>query len=297
MNKPSTKPNHIQFSSGPCRKYSTFSFEKNINSLYLSRSQRSQLVKDKLEELITRTKKILEIPDNYNVGLVSGSDTGAIEMSLWNLLGPLPIKILDWCPFSRKWAHNIVNELKLTDVNIHQLPIGTTPNANDLVYSGLEDLVFTWNITGTGYCVNDSNWIPNDRTGLTICDATSIVFAQKMPWSKLDVTTFSWQKVLGGEAGIGVVVMSPNAINRLNTYHPPWPIPNLYTIKNKQHEIKYNFFVNYPINTLSMMTIIDYECALDWTEQHGGVEGLTQKSLKNKNIIKKFVDKHHWINY
>jgi phosphoserine aminotransferase len=252
---------------------------------------------DKIEELTNKTKNILGIPDDYQVGFVSGSDSGAVEMALWNMVGYKNLTIFDFGPFSRTWADDVTQQLKFKDVNIYRLPIGETPKESLLTYPKDNDLLFTFNVTGTGYFINNVDWISDDRTGITIADSTSIVFAYPMPWPKLDVTTFSMQKVLGGEAGLGVIVLSPRAIERLNKYTPSWPIPNILRLKTNVGDIRHSMFKNFPINTISLMTLVDYECALNWVKYEGGVKELNNICWKNQNVLNQFIDEHDWCHH
>jgi len=297
MNSIPNKPNCPYFSSGPCKKYP--SFNPKIFSLthYQGRSLRCQYVMDKIEELTNKTKNILGIPDDYQVGFVSGSDSGAVEMALWNMVGYKNLTIFDFGPFSRTWADDVTQQLKFKDVNIYRLPIGETPKESLLTYPKDNDLLFTFNVTGTGYFINNVDWISDDRTGITIADSTSIVFAYPMPWPKLDVTTFSMQKVLGGEAGLGVIVLSPRAIERLNKYTPSWPIPNILRLKTNVGDIRHSMFKNFPINTISLMTLVDYECALNWVKYEGGVKELNNICWKNQNVLNQFIDEHDWCHH
>jgi phosphoserine aminotransferase len=297
MNSIPNKPSCPYFSSGPCKKYPSFNPKIFSETYYQGRSLRCNMIKDKIEELTNKTKNILKIPDNYQVGFVSGSDSGAVEMALWNMIGYTYLTIFDFGPFSRKWADDVTKQLKFKDTNIYRLPIGETPDESLMSYPIDNDLLFTFNVTGTGYFINDVSWISDDRTGITIADATSIVFASPMPWSKLDVTTFSMQKVLGGEGGLGVIVLSPRAIERLNMYTPSWPIPNILRMKTSNGDIRHSMFKNFPVNTISLMTLIDYECALNWVKYEGGVDELNNICWKNQNVLNQFINEHNWCHH
>jgi phosphoserine aminotransferase len=294
MNSIPDKPNCPYFSSGPCKKYPSFNPNIFLTTYCQGRSLRSQYVMDKIEELTNKTKKILKIPNGYQVGFVSGSDSGAVEMALWNMIGYKKLTIFDFGPFSRKWAEDVTEQLKFKDVDIYRLPMDKTPEESMLSYPKNNDLLFTFNVTGTGYFMNNVDWISDDRTGITIADSTSIVFAYQMPWSKLDVTTFSMQKVIGGEAGLGVIVLSPRAIERLNIYTPSWPIPNILKLKTNDGNIRHSMFKNFPINTISLMTLVDYEFALNWVKYEGGVKELNNICRKNQSVLNEFIIKHSW---
>jgi len=291
--KPVAKPKNPNFSSGPCAKYPGFSLA-SLESAPLGRSHRSVLGKAKLEEAINKTKAILEIPDDYLVGIVPASDTGAIEMAMWNLLGVRGVDVVCFESFGTEWANDIVNQLKLQDVRLFSAEYGELPDLTQIDFS--RDLIFTWNGTTSGVKVPNGDFIPDDRTGLTICDATSAVFAMEIPWSKIDVATFSWQKVLGGEAAHGMLVLSPGAVERINTWSPPWPIPKVFLLKNK-NGILSGIFEGSTINTPSMLCNEDYLKALEWAESIGGLRSLWHKSETNLKAVEKFVDGRDWIHF
>jgi len=291
--KPAVKPRNPNFSSGPCAKYPGFSLEA-LSSAPLGRSHRSALGKGKLEEAIDKTKAMLEIPDEYLVGIVPASDTGAIEMAMWNLLGVRGVDIVSFESFGAEWANDIMNQLKLMDVNLYAAEYGELPDLSKIDFN--RDLVFTWNGTTSGVKVPNGDFIPDDRLGLTICDATSAVFAMEIPWSKIDVATFSWQKVLGGEAAHGMLVLSPRAVDRINAYIPPWPIPKVFLLRNK-NGILSGIFEGSTINTPSMLCNEDYLKALEWAESIGGLRSLWQKSLDNLKVVEAFVGGRSWIHF
>ena len=293
MTRPLVKPTRPEFSSGPCAKRPNWS----INSLEHSttaRSHRHQIAKNKLNEVIELTKKILEIPDNYFVGIVPGSDTGAIEIAMWNLLGTRPINMLVWDRFSSDWANDIQSQLKLKDVVISEVKYGLLPGLSKENYNG--DIVFNWNGTTAGVCVPNADWINPNRDGITICDATSAAFAMKLDWSKLDATTFSWQKCLGGEAGHGMLILSPKAVARINKYNPPWPIPKLFQLK-KNNTFNEDIFSGSTINTPSMICVEDFLDTLNWAKNIGGLSELITRSNNNLNNIKEWVQSSHWIDF
>ncbi len=293
MTRPLVKPNCPEFSSGPCAKRPQWSSEI-LNDSTLGRSHRSIVAKDKLQKVIKLTKSILKIPDDYLVGIVPGSDTGAIEMAMWNLLGPRPIDMLVWDSFGSDWAKDIKSQLKLESVEISKAEYGLLPDLNKNDFIG--DIVFNWNGTTAGVCVPNADWINNSRDGLTICDATSAAFAMKIDWLKLDVITFSWQKCLGGEAGHGMLILSPKAIQRINTYNPPWPIPKLFQLK-KNEKLNNEIFSGATINTPSMLCVEDFLDALNWCNNIGGLSKLLKRSKNNLNIIKDWVSSSSWAGF
>jgi len=293
MEKPAVKPKIPNFSSGPCAKYPGFNLDL-LKDAPLGRSHRSVLGKAKLEESIEKTKVALEIPKDYLVGIVPASDTGAIEMAMWNLLGERGVDVVCFESFGAEWATDITKQLKLENVNVLSAEYGELPDLSAIDFS--HDVVFTWNGTTSGVKVPNGNFIPDDRTGLTICDATSAVFAMEIPWDKLDVATFSWQKVLGGEAAHGMLVLSPRAVERIETYSPPWPIPKVFLLKSKG-KIMSGIFEGSTINTPSMLCNEDYLKALEWAESIGGLRGLWQKSGNNLSVVESFVEGRDWIHF
>ena len=293
MTRPLVKPNRPEFSSGPCAKRPQWSLEM-LNDSTLGRSHRSKVAKDKLQKVIELTKSILKIPSDYLVGIVPGSDTGAIEMAMWNFLGPRPVDMLVWDSFGSDWAKDIKSELKLENVEISKAEYGLLPDLNKNDFVG--DIVFNWNGTTAGVCVPNADWINNSRDGLTICDATSAAFAMKIDWLKLDVITFSWQKCLGGEAGHGMLILSPKAIQRINTYNPPWPIPKLFQLK-KNDKLNNEIFSGATINTPSMLCVEDFLDALNWCNKIGGLSELLKRSKNNLNIIKDWISSSSWAGF
>ena len=293
MTRPLVKPIRPEFSSGPCAKRPGWSLNI-LKESSLGRSHRHKVCKNKLKEVIDLTKSLLKVPDDYLVGIVPGSDTGAIEIAMWNLLGLKPVTMLVWDSFGADWAKDIQLELKLKDLDIIKEDYGKLPNLNSFDFNG--DIVFNWNGTTAGVRVPNGDWIKNSRDGLTICDATSAAFAMDIDWSKLDVGTFSWQKSLGGEAGHGMIILSPKAVDRINTYNPNWPIPKLFQLK-KNNKINLDIFSGSTINTPSMMCVEDFLDVLIWSEEIGGVEELIRRSEDNLNIIKDWVSSSTWANF
>ena len=293
MIRPLVKPIRPEFSSGPCAKRPQWSLKLLKNST-LGRSHRHKLAKSKLVDLIELTKSILNIPKDYLVGIVPGSDTGAIEMAMWNFLGLKPITMLVWDSFSSDWAKDIETELKLENVNVSRVDYGKLPDLTNINFEG--DIVFNWNGTTAGVCVPNANWINASRSGLTICDATSAAFAMNIDWSKIDVGTFSWQKCLGGEAGHGMLVLSPNAVERINSYNPTWPIPKLFQLK-KNGKLNLDIFSGATINTPSMLCVEDFLDAIAWANNIGGLSELISRSKNNLNTIKTWVSNSSWAEF
>ena len=293
MTTPLVKPIRPEFSSGPCAKRPGWSL-KNLDNATLGRSHRHKIAKNKLELAIRLTKSVLEIPNDYIVGIVPGSDTGAIEMAMWNCLGARPVDMLVWDSFGADWANDIQSQLKISELCISKVDYGSLPDLFSKTFTG--DIVFNWNGTTSGVCVPDANWINNNRDGITICDATSAAFAMNIDWSKLDVTTFSWQKCLGGEGGHGIIVLSPKAVERINSYNPQWPIPKLFKLK-KNNILNLDIFSGSTINTPSMLCVEDYIDALNWGADVGGLTELIKRSKKNLNIITEWVSNSHWVDF
>ncbi len=289
-----TKPSNPNFSSGPCNKHFGWKVSRNLRNSLVGRSHRSKSGKLKIKGLIELTKKVLEIPKDYFLGIVPGSDTGAIELAFWNILGAKGVDVLAWDSFGHDWVNDIVNQLKIKDVRVFSSDYGHLPDLQKVNFS--RDVVFTWNGTTSGVCIPNSDWIKSNRTGLTICDATSAVFAMPINWYSLDVATFSWQKALGGEASHGVLILSPRAINRLEEYKPHWPIPKLFNLF-KNDKINYEIFEGITINTPSMIAIEDYYSALNWAKSIGGLSKLQSISQNNLEIIRQFCDKNVWIEF
>ena len=291
--KPAKKPERTLFSSGPCAKRPGWS-TATLDSALVGRSHRSVESKERLLEVSLKCRKILRIPNDWIIGIVPASDTGAIEMALWNLLGPLPVDVLVWESFGKTWEKDITNQLRIDDVNIINADYGKLPDLD--LTSPNHDIVFTWNGTTSGVRVPDGNWISDDREGLTICDATSAAFAYDLPWEKLDVTTFSWQKVLGGEAQHGMIIIGPRAVKRLETHTPKWPLPKIFQLTNKNRLIN-NLFNGGTINTPSMLAVEDVLDALSWASDIGGLETLISRSLANLKIVSDWIDESDWASF
>jgi phosphoserine aminotransferase len=291
--KPSAKPSVANFSSGPCAKRPGYKLE-NLKSAPLGRSHRSSLGKAKLQKSIEDTKRILKIPADYIVGIVPASDTGAMEMAMWSLLGPRGVDVFYWESFGKEWATDVEKQLKLPNARVFKADYGKLPDLKQADFKN--DVVFVWNGTTSGVKVPNGDWIPDDREGLTLCDATSAVFAMDVPWKKLDVVTFSWQKVLGGEAAHGMLVLSPRAVQRLTSYTPSWPLPKIFRM-TKKGELAKEIFEGSTINTPSLLANEDYLDALSWAESIGGLPALRQRSDANLKVFEKFVETHKWIHF
>jgi phosphoserine aminotransferase len=293
--KPTVKPKNPNFGSGPCSKRPGWSFEA-LKGAALGRSHRSKLGKNKLKESIDLTKRVLGVPKDYRVGIMAGSDTGAYEAAMWTMLGPKPIDCFQWESFGAGWQSDIEKQLKLGDkTKVHSAPYGELPDMSKARKDA--DICFTWNGTTSGVCVPNGDWIAKDRTGLTLCDATSAAFAMDLPWEKLDVVTYSWQKVLGGEGAHGVLILSPKAVERLESYKPSWPVPKLFRM-TKNGKLMEDIFEGSTINTPSMLCVEDYIDALKWAENDmGGVKGVTAASQKNLTVIKEWMKKSTWAKF
>lgn len=296
---PGPKPANPEFSSGPCKKHPGYSVS-NLSLLSLGRSHRSKLGKSRLKFAIDETKRMLDIPESYLVGIVAASDTGAYEMAMWNMLGAKDVDVCHWESFGKGWFADAVSHLKLrelgVDVREHTADYGSLPDLTKT--SSDRDVLFTFNGTTSGVRVPDGcDWISDDRSGLTLCDATSAVFAMEMPWNKLDVTTYSWQKVLGGEGAHGMLILSPRAVERLETYVPPnRPLPKIFRM-TKKGKVDASIFEGATINTPSMMCVEDYIDALAWAESVGGKDGLIKISNANLAVIEKFVEENDFIDF
>ncbi|MEJ2144782.1 MAG: phosphoserine transaminase [Acidobacteriota bacterium] len=291
--KPTVKPNNPNFSSGPCSKHPGFSLDE-LKDAPLGRSHRGDRGKAKLTEAIEDTRELLGLPPDYRVGIVPASDTGAFEMAMWSLLGPRGVDVLVWESFSKGWATDITKQLKLNDVRVLEAGYGELPDLGEVDFSN--DVVFVWNGTTSGVKVPNGDWIADDRKGLTLCDATSAIFAMDLPYEKLDVITYSWQKVLGGEAAHGVLILSPRAVERIVSYDPPWPMPKIFRMK-KGAELNEGIFKGSTINTPSMLAVEDYLAALRWAEGAGGLSSLIQRSNANLRVWEDFVRTHDWIDF
>ncbi|NND45214.1 MAG: phosphoserine transaminase [Xanthomonadales bacterium] len=291
--KPEQGPVNPNFSSGPCSKRPGYALH-DLDTSLLGRSHRSAPGKAMLARAIDETHQVLGLPDGYRVGIVPASDTGAVEMALWSLLGPRPVDVFCWESFGRGWLTDIAGQLKPDSVREFVAEYGELP---DLALADPDhDLVFTWNGTTSGVCVPDGDWISNDRAGLTICDATSAVFAMSLPWDKLDVVTFSWQKVLGGEGAHGILVLSPRAVERLESWTPPWPLPKIFRL-TKGGKLIEGIFRGATINTPSMLCVADYLDALAWVRSVGGVAATQARCDANLEVIERFVAQQPWIDF
>jgi len=291
--QPALKPANPHFSSGPCSKRPGYSLD-NLDTSTLGRSHRSSLGKQALSKACSETARILGLPEGYLVGVVPASDTGAMEMAMWSLLGARPLDVFAWESFGSGWVTDIVKQLKLDNVHLHEADYGQLPDLH--AAKPEHDVVFTWNGTTSGVKVPNGEWISDEREGLTICDATSAVFAMDMPWQKLDVITYSWQKVLGGEGAHGMLILSPRAVARLESYTPPWPLPKIFRM-TKKGKLMADVFEGATINTPSMLCVADYLDALQWIESLGGYGAGVNKSLANLQVIEEFVAAKDWIHF
>lgn len=291
--QPTVKPANPNFSSGPCAKRPGY----DVNQLDLSvlgRSHRADIGKKALKKACLNTAEILGLPEGYRVAVVPASDTGAMEMAMWSMLGQRPVDVLYWESFGQGWATDITKQLKLPNVRILSSDYGQLPDLSQV--NSNHDVVFTWNGTTSGACVPNADWISSDRQGLTFCDATSAVFAQDMEWRKLDVTTYSWQKVLGGEGGHGMLILSPRAVERLESYTPAWPLPKIFRMTSGG-KLMEDLFLGATINTPSMMCVVDYLDALDWVERIGGITTTIARSKQNLRTLEAFIAKNDWIDF
>ena len=291
--KPSVRPSSPNFSSGPCAKRPGWSVD-SLKDAALGRSHRSKIGKAKLAEVLDRSRKVLGLPADYRIGIVAGSDTGAVEMAMWSLLGARPVDVLAWESFGQDWVTDIVKQLKLTDARVLTADYGKLPDLGQVDFK--RDVVFLWNGTTSGVRVADGSWIPADREGLTICDATSAAFAMNLPWDKLDVVTWSWQKVLGGEGAHGMLVLSPRAVARLESYSPAWPMPKLFRL-TKGGKLDEAVFKGDTINTPSMLCVEDAIDGLKWAESVGGVDGLVKRSEANLSTVARWADQTPWVDF
>ena len=289
--KPDLRPGNTHFSSGPCSKRPGWSLEA-LQDAALGRSHRAKIGKNKLKLAIDLTREVLNVPADYRIGIVPASDTGAVEMALWSLLGPRGVDMVAWESFGSGWVSDVVKELKLPDVRKFTADYGQLPDLAKIDFD--RDVVFTWNGTTSGVRVPNGDFIPADRQGLTICDATSAAFAQDMDFAKLDVVTFSWQKVLGGEGAHGILILSPRAVERLQSYEPAWPLPKIFRL-TKGGKLIEGIFVGETINTPSMLCVEDYIDALEWAKSVGGLKGLIARADANAKAIFDFVDANDWI--
>ena len=284
--RPAVRPARPEFSSGPCAKRPGWTPEA-LKDAVLGRSHRSKPGKARLQEAITRTRRVLQVPDSHLIGIVPASDTGAVEMAMWSLLGARPVDMLAWESFGEGWVSDVVKQLKLKDARKMIAPYGELPDLSAVNFD--HDVVFTWNGTTSGVRVADASWIPADRKGLTICDATSAAFAQNLDFSKLDVVTFSWQKVLGGEGAHGVLILGPRAVERLESYSPAWPMPKIFRLTSGGKLIA-GIFEGETINTPSMLCVEDYIVALEWAQSLGGLKGLMARADANAAVVQRWLD-------
>jgi phosphoserine aminotransferase len=291
--RPSVRPLVAHFSSGPCAKRPGYSLQ-NLKSAELGRSHRSKPGKAKLKLAIDKTRELLGVPANYLIGIVAASDTGAFEMAMWSMLGARGVDVLAWESFGKDWVTDVVKQLKLKNTRVFDAPYGELPDLS--LPNFKNDVVFTWNGTTSGVRVPDGNWISADREGLTFCDATSAAFAQDLDWPKLDVVTYSWQKVLGGEAQHGMLMLSPRAVARLESYAPPWPMPKLFRM-TKGGKLNREIFEGATINTPSMLCVEDYLDALRWAESIGGLKALQERSNGNFKVISDWVSRTPWAGF
>ncbi len=288
---PGVRPVVPHFSSGPCAKRPGWSLQ-TLTDAALGRSHRAKLGKGKLKRAIDLTREILEIPADYRIGIVPASDTGAVEMALWSLLGARPATMLAWESFGEAWVTDVIKQLKLKDATVLRADYGELPDLTKV--DPASDVIFTWNGTTSGVRVPDANWIAADRVGLTICDATSAAFAQPLDWAKLDVVTFSWQKALGGEAAHGMLILSPRAVARLESHSPPWPLPKIFRM-TKGGKLNAAIFEGETINTPSMLCVEDYLDALQWAKAAGGLKALIARADANTAVIAEWVARTPWI--
>lgn len=295
--KPAMRPARPEFSSGPCAKRPGWSPE-NLGQAVLGRSHRSKLGKARLKAAIDQTRDVLQVPADYLIGIMPGSDTGAIEAAMWSMLGPKPVQIVAFESFGKDWVTDVVKQLKLP-AEVLDAPYGQLPDTGKVRPDA--DLVFTWNGTTSGVRVPNADFISADREGITICDATSACFAQVMDWSKLDVTTFSWQKALGGEAAHGVLILSPRAVKRLETYTPAWPMPKLFRMtkanKDGGNKVALDIFEGATINTPSMLAVEDYLDALRWAAGIGGLDAMVRRADANVGVLADWVAKTDWVEF
>ncbi len=293
VSKPDIRPSNPCFSSGPCAKRPDWNIDA-LKKASVGRSHRSRVGKGKLREVIDRTRNVLNIPDEWKIAIVPGSDTGAVEMAMWSLLGERGVDVLAWESFGSGWVTDIKKQLKLDDVRLFEADYGKLPDLSQVDTD--RDVVFTWNGTTSGVKVPNADWIKDDRKGLTICDATSAIFAMELPLDKLDVITYSWQKALGGEGAHGMIILSPRAIERLESYTPPWPLPKVFRM-TKGGKLIDGLFLGETINTPSMICVEDAIDALIWAEKVGNGEGMIKRSESNLAAIEKWVESTDWVEF
>jgi len=291
--KPSQKPANPRFSSGPCAKRPGWSLDA-LEGAALGRSHRAKAGKDKLRQAIELTREVLRVPADYRIGIVPASDTGAVEMALWSLLGPRGVDVAAWESFSSDWVTDVIKELEPPNARSFTAPFGELPDLSKIDFDN--DFVFAWNGTTSGVRVRNADFIPADRKGLTICDATSAAFAQPLDFAKLDVTTYSWQKVLGGEAAHGMLILSPRAVERLESHTPAWPMPKIFRLA-KQGKLNEGIFRGETINTPSLLCVEDYLDALNWAKSIGGLDALMGRADTNAATVAKWVERTPWIDF
>ena len=289
--KPGVRPANPNFSSGPCAKRPNWSLD-TLKDAPLGRSHRAKIGKTKLKSAIDLTREVLEVPTDWRIGIVPASDTGAVEMAMWSLLGARGVDMVAWESFGEGWVTDGIKQLKLDNARTIKAPYGELPDLASIDFDN--DVVFTWNGTTSGVRVPNADFIPADRKGLTICDATSAAFAQNLDFAKLDVVTFSWQKVLGGEGAHGVIILSPRAVERLETYKPAWPLPKIFRLTSGGKLIE-GIFAGETINTPSMLCVEDYTDALNWAKSVGGLKGLMARADANAGALNAFVDQSTWL--
>jgi phosphoserine aminotransferase len=290
---PAVRPANACFSSGPCAKRPGWT-PTVLRDAALGRSHRAKLPKAKLKLAIDLTRELLGVPADYRIGITPGSDTGAFEMAMWSMLGARGVDVLAWESFGEGWVADVIKELKVADARTLKAPYGELPDLSRVNFDN--DVVFAWNGTTSGVRVPDADWIPGDRKGLTLCDATSAAFAQALDWPKLDVTTFSWQKALGGEAAHGVIILSPRAAERLETHKPPWPVPKVFRL-TKGGKLIEGVFEGETINTPSMLCVEDYIDALQWAKSFAGLKALIARADANAKVIADWVDRTPWVDF
>lgn len=293
LRTPDVRPENPHFSSGPCAKRPDWSLNA-LSDAALGRSHRAKIGKARLKQAIDLTRDVLQVPDDYLIGIVPASDTGAFEMAMWSLLGARGVDLLAWESFGSGWVTDAVKQLKLDDQRTLTADYGALPDLASVNFAN--DVVFTWNGTTSGVRVPDGEWIASDREGLTLCDATSAAFAQDLAWDKLDVVTYSWQKVLGGEAAHGMLILSPRAVERLETYTPPWPLPKIFRL-TKGGKLIRGIFEGATINTPSMLCVEDYLDALSWAQSVGGLSGLKTRANTNAGTIAEWVEATPWVDF
>ena len=286
-------PQNPNFSSGPCAKYKNWSLDK-LSGAFIGRLHRSKNGKKKLKLCIEETKSLLNLPSEYLLGILPGSNTGAFEIALWNFLGSRQVDILAWESFGYDWVNDITHQLKLSETKVLKAEYGLLPDYKKVNFKN--DVVFTWNGTTSGVCLPNANWIENDREGLTICDGTSAIFAVDIDWQKIDIFTFSWQKALGGEGAHGMIILSPRAVDHINKFTPSWPMPKLFNLK-KNNKLNLGIFEGLTINTPSMLVVEDWLTIIHWANSKGGLEYLKLKTKENFEIINKFCSQNDWIDF